>query len=713
MTRSLRYAGAVGLIVLGTVPLMPQRTGKQSADPVIRVTVDLVQVDAVVTNAQGRHVADLKPEDFEILQDGKPQKITHFSDVQGTAMQSASAQPMPAQSGPKQLGGVPAEANLAPAKTLRQDQVHRTIVMIADDFGLSSDDIPNVRKAMNRFVDRQMQAGDLVSIMTTSGGIGVMEQLTNDKRQLHAAIERVRYVPGRTGQTWYEPTNIGDAARRVRTESNARLNAIRAPTKVMGTLAAVAYAIQGLREMPGRKAIALFSGGFSQSVDGIVQLANRASVVLYTFDPRGLASFFLSAVDVCNSCAGGGGPRKIGAAEGGRQAFYRASQKSLDQMARGTGGIFFHDNNDLDQGLANALDDMAGYYLIGYQPQRADFDPVRGLPQFHRIEVKVLRPGLQVRSRNGFAGTPDPPAAALMDSAREDTAQQLGKEELRKALFSPFQASGFPVHLSAFYSASRKKDPKTGRRPAMLRAMLVIDAHALGFGDAPDGRKQLNLEVVAAAYGTNNEAVASSDKTFAGAIAPAEMNRIVASGLVYTLEIEIPKPGPYQLRIAAWDANSERAGSATTLVEIPDFNRAGIAVSSVQLYDSDSNRNEALTRAGVIGAGSPVTRVFAPGAVLQYDCTVYGSLIDRQTGKPKIDVAVRLFRGPEQIFRGQPIPLPIADGTSTEGVHATGEIKLPATLPTGDYALELTAYDRLEKKQLQAAAQWVDFTLVK
>jgi len=88
-------------------------------------------------------------------------------------------------------------------------------------------------------------------------------------------------------------------------------------------------------------------------------------------------------------------------------------------------------------------------------------------------------------------------------------------------------------------------------------------------------------------------------------MAPDEMHQTVASGLVYNFEIEIQKPGPYQLRVAAWDANAERAGSASTFVEIPDYNRAGIALSSVQLYDSDAKRNEELTRAGVLGAGSP------------------------------------------------------------------------------------------------------------
>jgi VWFA-related protein len=699
MIRLSRYAAALGLAMLAP-PLAPQGASNRSADPVIRVTVDLVQLDAVVTDSQGHHVPDLKPADFQILEDGRPQKITHFSYVQGD-MPSASARPAPN----RHEEALREEASIA-AMPLQREQVRRTIVMIADDLGLSSDDIPNVRKAMKSFVDREMRSGDLVSVMTTSGGMGIVAQLTNDKRQLYAAIDRIHYVAGRIGQTWYEPTNIGDTARRVQVESNTRLNAIRSPAQVIDTQLAVGYAIQGLHDMPGRKAIALFSDGFNQSPGQIVELANRASVVLYTFDARGLPAFFLTAVDVCASCAGAGGPRRIRAAEAGREATYRASQRSLDEMARGTGGIFFHDNNDLIQGLAAALDDMSSYYLIGYQPGRDDFENVRGQPRFHKIEVKILRAGLKVRSRDGFVGTPDPPPVP------EQTSPQSVKEDLRKALFSPFHANGFPVHLSVFYSAAPRIDPKTRRRRALLRAMLAIDAHGLTFRDGPDGKKQVNLDVLAAAYGADNEVVTSSDRTFSPSMTADEMDQIVASGLVYGLDVEAPKPGPYQFRVAVRDANSGRLGSAALFVEIPDFNRPGIVLSSVQLYDSDAQRNEELARAGVMGAGSAVTRMFASGATLRYDCAVYGSLIDPQTGKPQIDSAVSLFRGPERIYTGQPVPLEVSKASSAPAIHAFGKIALPAGLPPGDYALQLTVSDRLETKQRQSASQWVDFTLV-
>jgi VWFA-related protein len=375
-----RLAGAFVLIVCIAAPV---RSQTPDAGPAIRVAVDLVQVDAVVTDAKGCHIADLKPEDFQIFEDGKPQKITHFSFIGAKNDRSASFPSAP--SAPTQERNAPATTPVftgaSPAPP-RRSEIHRTLVLFTDDLGLSSDAIPYVRTAMKSFVDREMQPGDLVSIMTSSGGMGATAGLTSDKRQIYASIDRIRYVPGRNGFTWYPPVHKIDAASEFENQANARLNAIRHPFLGAGTMTALSYAIQGLREMPGRKAIALFSDGIPPA-RGLIELANRASVVIYALDPRGVASFFLTGVDWCSKC-------NPSAEEGAREKLYRDSQASLETLARATGGLFIHDRNDLDQGLAAALDDMGSYYLIGYQPHRGDFDLDRGRPRYHRIEVKVV-----------------------------------------------------------------------------------------------------------------------------------------------------------------------------------------------------------------------------------------------------------------------------------------------------------------------------------
>jgi hypothetical protein len=116
-----------------------------------------------------------------------------------------------------------------------------------------------------------------------------------------------------------------------------------------------------------------------------------------------------------------------------------------------------------------------------------------------------------------------------------------------------------------------RKDPKSGRNPTVLRAMLAIDARGLKFNDTADGKEQQDLDVIAAAYGGESEVVASSDRTFRVAMTPEEMNQTLASGLLYDFEIEIMRPGPYQLRVGGLGRQLGACGVGCDLRRDPGF----------------------------------------------------------------------------------------------------------------------------------------------
>src|SRR5678816_3816598 len=159
----------------------PQQSPRSNDDEVVRITTNLVQVDAVVTDKNGKLITDLRPDEVQIFEDGHQQKITNFSIVNP----EASSAPL--------LPSAPLDENappLPPTK-LHPEDVRRTIALVIDDLGLSFRSTYDVRNALKKFVDQQMQPGDLVAIIRTIGGIGALQQFTADKRQLHAAIERV------------------------------------------------------------------------------------------------------------------------------------------------------------------------------------------------------------------------------------------------------------------------------------------------------------------------------------------------------------------------------------------------------------------------------------------------------------------------------------------------------------------------------------------
>jgi hypothetical protein len=163
----------------------PQHEVGDSRQGVIRITVNLVQVDAVVADSNGHQVTNLRPEDFEILEDGHPQTITNFSYV--TTAKPGGTEAHPAT--PPATPGVPL---VAPVR-LEPDQVRRSIVILVDDLHIAFENMVYVRKALHKLIDNDVQPGDLVAILHTSGGLGVLQQFTNDKRELHAEIDALRF----------------------------------------------------------------------------------------------------------------------------------------------------------------------------------------------------------------------------------------------------------------------------------------------------------------------------------------------------------------------------------------------------------------------------------------------------------------------------------------------------------------------------------------
>src|SRR5262249_32252792 len=124
------------------------------------------------------------------------------------------------------------------------------------------------------------------------------------------------------------------------------------------------------------------------SLRRLTDLANRASVVIYTIDSRGLQTLALSAADNAR-----GAPEQIEQALTNRRDQFFWSQEGLNYLAQQTGGFFIHNSNDMGRGIRRVLDDQKGYYLIGYIPEETTFKAVRGERKFHKISVKVTRPG--------------------------------------------------------------------------------------------------------------------------------------------------------------------------------------------------------------------------------------------------------------------------------------------------------------------------------
>ncbi len=711
-----------------TEPPLPSATKQQKPEDVdvVRITTNLVQVDAVVTDKNGKVVTDLKPEEVQIFEDGKQQKITHFS-------YNVTETP-PVAEGPPKPTIADKNAPPVPPVALKPEQVRRTMAIVVDDLGLSFESTYYVRRALKKFVDEQMLPGDLVAIIRTSGGMGALQQFTSDKRQLYAAIERVKwYASGRGGVGAFaaiEPPTPGAGGPEMDAK-NEELNQFREDLFAVGTLGAVSYVVKGLRQLPGRKSVVLISDGFRiysqddptqsfRTLDKLRRLideAGRASVVIYTMNATGLQTLGFSAADDLS----GRSPQDMEQALSNRRTAAFETQQGLDFLAQQTGGIAIRNTNDLSGGIRRVMEDQKGFYLIGYRPDNATFEPKSGRRTFHKLSLKVTRPGkFSVRMRNGFLG--------VSDEDKQPAPRTLA-QQLIGALTSPFGATGVHLQLTSLFG----NDAKAG---SFMRSILHIDARDLTFTDDPNAWHKCVFDVLAITFGDNGVPVDQSGRTYTLKLPDELYKRALRDGLVYEVTVPIKKPGAYQLRMSLRDASSERIGAVSQFIEAPDLKKDRLALSGIVIRGETpaAKSTSPSTPAGQAGASpsaspapgqaqegveqgnaeaSPAVRHFGRGMLMIYAFLIYNAHLDKTTKAPQLTTQVRLFRDGKPVFTGKENPFKIANSTDLKRLLAGGTIQLGSDLPPGEYVFQVIVNDPLAKEKHRVATQWIDFEIVK
>lgn len=689
-------------------PANQERPQQPEADDVVRITTNLVQVDAVITDKDGKLVTDLKPEEVEIYENGREQKITNFSF-------NLSESTAPAREAKRTAADKSAPP--VPPSRPRAEDIRRTIALVVDDLGLSFESTYYVRSALKKFVDEQMQPGDLVAIVRTSGGMGALQQFTTDKRQLYAAIERVRYyMSGRSGIGAFapiQPPMPGERGAEV-DEANEELDQFREDVFAVGTLGAVNYVVRGLHELPGRKSILLISDGFRiysrddptrdyrtvQRLQRLVDEAGRASVVIYTMNARGLQTLGLTAADNMS----GRDMEQMQDALNNRRNVAFETQEGLETLARATGGIAIKNSNDLSRGIRRVLEDQKGYYLIGYRPDQSTFNPRTGRRQFHRLSLKIKRPGkFNVRMRQGFLGVSD---------EERPRPRTLGQQMLG-ALMSPFGATGVHLRLTSLFG----NDGKAG---SFMRSLLHIDANDLTFVKEADGLYKTVIDVVAITFGDNGVPIEQLGKTYQMRISETEHKRILRDGLVYYVTVPIKKPGAYQLRMSLRDSASERIGSASQFIEAPDIKKKRLALSGL-IVRGQSTVQASGALASIAGEGreegssqaSAAVREFRSGAIIEYAFFIFNATLDKASSRPQVVTQVKLFRDGKEIFAGRELQYDSSGQIDLQRLPGGGAIQLSNRMEPGDYVLQVVVTDALADKKHRIATQWMDFQIVK
>ena len=700
-------------------------TPPENETDVVKISTTLIQIDVTVTDKNGKIVTNLKPEDFEVFENDEKQTITNFSFV------SSAPELQAVQTPSKNKAGVP-----IPPVQIRADQVRRTIALVVDDLGLSAESMYFVRSALKKFVDEQMQAGDLVAIIRTGAGTGSLQQFTSDKNLLYAAIERVRWNPmGRAGVTTFavrEPTlqeqiqattaiprggdlTLTEDAVQAEKDRITAFNELREDIFAVGTLGAINYVVRGMSELPGRKSIMLFSDGFSICTDTdmkndggrctrmrdalkqLTDLCNRAAVTIYTQDARGIAPTALTVQDIPAT-----NPKSLreGLNERTNEVFDK--QQGLEYLAEETGGRAILNTNDLNKGLEKLLEDTRGFYVIGYQPDADTFDAKAR--RFNKLNIKVKQSDLNVRYRSGFFNVAD------SDVRRPAPQNETPLQQILKPLTSPFTANEIHLKLNTIFGRDEQNS-------AFIHSFLHIDAKDLKFSDTKDGSKEATFDVLAISYGENGAIVDQVGQNYTIAVKNENFQKLLAEGFVYNFVFPIKKPGAYQMRIALRDAASAKVGSASQFIEVPDLRKEILTLSGIILENltaaewKERSSSQSASRNQNNLMRDTSNRSFKRGTILSYSAEIYNAKLDRAQ-KPQMQTQVRIFKDGKLFLNGKLNPLSAEGQNGAAKFNFAGALGLGNEMKPGDYVLQIVVIDNLAKEKRRLAAQWVQFEII-
>ncbi len=699
MSARLCLSGALALLVIG------------AQEPSFRISVNLVQIDATVTDSHGKPVRDLTQSDFEVFLDGKPQPITHFSHIQ---TDSTAATDSAVSTAPKP------ESMSRAATRLKPEQVSRTVVIFVDDLSMSAQSVPFVRRGVLETIEKRIGQRDLTAIVRASAGLGALQDFTTDKAMLRAAADQIRWYPSGRGEIsayralGTDPTRdleeynaVPGGAFTYQEEENYRETIF-----TVGVLDSLRRVVHGMARLPGRKSVIVLSDRLPVAVREItdgpmearsttkldasgpilnrmgdcIDQAARSGVVVYAIDTRSLSSLTITAADESKMI------HKVGVAQGveGGELVMKERHEIHDQdqaggwyLAKETGGLMIPEANDIGASISRIYADMSSYYVLGFHPPEEAFERARdGRPLFRRITVKVKRAGVQVRSRSGFFGMPDEE-----NSARPERAQLA----LESSLESPFGSSAVELRLHSSFLSARKNE-------WLARTSLWVDAHNLTL-EGPTNNRAGIIHLLVRAFGVSGaELEGGIDQVLKVSLDAEGYDRAMKYGLLYSTVIRVAKPGPYQVRAALLDQASGKIGTANQFLAIPSQPRRGFLLSGIVFPQMLSKEDDITPAAGPSSFGAGQTVPFA--------FEVIGG-----AGEKALMISTILYRDGELVKRSGLSPLHISGKSLHGSLFAKSEMAIPQDVPAGDYRMQVIVSEGAPAPAGRAASQWADVTI--
>jgi len=622
----------------------------QQAPPVtFRAEVNFVEVDAIVTDAQGNLVEDLTPDDFEVLEDREPQAISTFAYVDIPV--TRPSQPL--------FSTAPIEPDVQTNEGIEG----RVYLLVLDSRHTHPLNALRVKAAARQFIERRLGSNDVAAVVHTAGRANLGQDFTNRRSLLVASVDRFVGEKLRS-ETLQRADAYGRGGGDIETNSAVRsTNALSARDRgvmdpdemersynARATLGSLRKLSEFMASIRGRrKAMVFISEGFGYDLANpwsargtsfvhdelrdAVGAAARGNVSIYAIDPRGLTTGTgdLIELDALPS------DRTLNIGLGSMQSEARLAQQSLRTLAEETGGFAAVNRNDFRDVFERLVRENSGYYVLGYYPTNDKRDG-----KYRKITVRVKRPGLEVRARRGYA--------APRGKVPEEKPDPLNlPPALRDAMNSPIPMTGLPMRV--FAGAFKGAAPN-----ASVAVSVEMQASQFRFTES-DGVYSNLLTMVLTPIEQNGKVWPGKQTKAKLDLQPDTFEAATANGVRVLSSIDIP-PGRYQIRVSATEEGAGRTGSVLYDLEVPDFYEDPLAMSGVALTALSGGQVPTMGSEGIIAplvAGPTIaTREFLKGDAIALFLEVYENQPKMAPHKVELSVTLRgtdgrvVFRAAEE-----------------------------------------------------------------
>ncbi len=636
-------------LLLALEPALPQ-------DAHYSLTTNVVTVNVTVLDKNGKPVENLTRDDFEVLEDGKLQKIqaVDFQRLQGNVLPpvtEADALPPPAPKGYNPL----ADKAATRSALLSKYQDRRLIVLLFDFSSMQPAEQARARDAAIKFLKSQMTGSDSVSIMVYSSALKTIQEFTADRDLLIKEIDKFRLGDSsENASVADEGANSQDASGQF-VADETEFNIFNADLK----LAALEDAARTLGQYPEKKALVYISSGLQKNgVDNQSQLratvntAIRANVAFYPIDARGLSA--LVPGGDATQAAAAGNQLYSGSAQVSNRNNFQNQQETLATLALDTGGKALLDSNDLTDGIRQVQKDFSSYYVLSYVSLNTAQDG-----RYRRIQVKLAPRLASLRAkldyRQGYYASTT--FAHMRDSDKE--------AQLSQAMLSDNPVTDIPIAVEVDYFRLEKTK-------YFVPVSVKVPGSALVFQGK--GAKQATaLDFIAEVFDAKNRSAATVRDTIPLKLDQTTAGQVIQKSIQYDTGVTLT-PGNYKLKFIARENGDGKVGTFEAPFTIPDLSsQKTLRISSLIL--SNQRQPVAAQVAGVknskkLVAANPliadgqellpdITKVFRPGQsilayVEVYDPTIPDSMPENFR-RANIQASLSLYQDNKKVFESAPV----------------------------------------------------------